>query len=67
MNNKIITGITKRHGRCLICICGAKPEEELERMLNNPTKEDLQIIAGATDLEIKEVPEKDCWWNGKLD
>ena len=44
MNNKIIIGMTKRYGRCLICICGAKPEEELERMLNNPTEKNHKLL-----------------------
>lgn len=67
MVNKIITGMTKTHGRCLACICGENAEKELERMINSPTENDKRIIGTMTDLRIDEVEEKDCWWKQGLD
>ena len=70
MNEYIIIGDTKNYTGCLVCTCGTSFEhaqEVLHRMLNNPTKNDERLMAGHSNFRIKEVPEKDCWWNGNLD
>ena len=38
-------------------------EEVLNRMMNNPTKQDLEERAKFTNIKIKEVKSADCWWN----
>lgn len=38
-------------------------EKILQRMLNNPTQNDKRCMEGHINLRIKEVEEKDCWWN----
>lgn len=53
----MIVGDTERHKGCLVTICyGGKEfaERTLERMKNNPTKEDLFLTKGHTNLRIKE-------------
>ena len=70
MNDYIIIGDTENYKDCLVCVCGTsfeRAQAELDRMLNNPTDNDKRIIRGHTNLRIEEVPEEDCWWNGKLD
>jgi hypothetical protein len=61
----IIIGDTKDYSECLVCVCGSKEyaEEVLQRMLNNPNENDKALIEGHTNLRIKAVEEKDCWWN----
>ena len=66
----IIKGDTKKFNDCLICCCGedkSRAEETLNRMISNPTDNDKRLIAGHTNLRIKEVPKEKCWWNGYLD
>ena len=62
----IIIGDTPRFNDCLVALCGndkAWAERVLDRMQNNPTENDKIISKGHTNLRIKEVESKDCWWN----
>ena len=66
MNNSdfIIVGDTER-GECLVYVSGRKrenAEEDLKRMLNNPTENDKRLMARHSNFRIKEVPVEDCWW-----
>ena len=66
MNEYIIIGDTERYEDCLVCLCGNSFEhaqEILYRMLNNPTENDKRMMERHTNFRIKEVVEKDCWWN----
>ena len=45
---------------CLVSLDGR--EETLERMVNNPTKNDLRLIKTGTNLRFEELADKDCWW-----
>ena len=69
MSDYIIVGDTKDYGACLVCVCGSldRANDTLYRMLNNPTENDKALMRDHTNLRIEEVPEEDCWWNGKLD
>ena len=42
-------------------------ERVLNRMLNNPTRGDEQIMRGKSNIRVKEVASKDCWWNYNCD
>jgi hypothetical protein len=60
-----VTGTDKYNG-CLMYTCGDRENAErvLDRILNNPNKEDLRCInKGYTNFRIEEVPDKYCWWN----
>jgi hypothetical protein len=62
----IIVGDTKDYKECLIYPVGKKYEDALgvlERMLTNPTENDRAVSKGHTNLRIKQVEDKDCWWN----
>ena len=50
---------------CLIYTCGTKEraEEVLDKMLNNPDKNDLYMLSKHTNLRVKAVEEEKCWWN----
>ena len=66
MSRFIIVGDTDQYEGCLVCTCGGDKhhaEVVLERMKNNPTENDKRIIKGHTNLRIKEVEQKDCWWD----
>ena len=65
----VIEGDTERFKDCLVCVSGAleTANKTLERMLNNPTENDQRIMKGHTNLRIKAVAKKDCWWNGNCD
>lgn len=70
MNEYIIVGDTKKYKNCLVCLCGCsfeRAQEVLNRMLNDPTEDDKRIIDGHTNLRIKEVEKKHCWWNDGCD
>lgn len=70
MNEYIIVGDVAQLGECLIYVCGTSCEwadKLLDRMLNNPTENDIRAMKGHTNLRVKEVSAEDCWWNGKLD
>ena len=70
MNEYIIVGDTEKYKDCLVCLCGVsldRAKEILDRMINNPTESDKVISKGHTNLRIKEVSEKSCWWNYGLD
>ena len=66
----IIVGDTKQYKRCLIYTCGTSKEDaekSLHRMLNNPTKHDLQAMKGHTNIRVAEAEDSGCWWNDYLD
>ena len=69
MSEYIIEKKKKKFGECLVYICGTKENAEkvLDRMINNPTENDKVISEGHTNLRIKEVEEKSCWWNYNCD
>ena len=70
MNEYVIIGDTERYKDCLVYICGASlrnAKNILNRMLNEPTEYDAVLTEGHTNLRIKEVEEKDCWWNHDWD
>ena len=70
MNEYVIVGDTKEFKECLIYVCGTSrdwAEKLLDRMLNNPTENDLRAMKDHTNLKVEEVPPEDCWWNGNLD
>ena len=61
----IIVGDTEKYEECLIYTCGMfleNAKKTLIRLLTNPTERDKRLIAGHTNLRIKEVEDKDCWW-----
>lgn len=61
----IIVGDTEKYKACLVCLAGntlEKAEQILERMLNNPTENDKRLMERHTNLHIKPVEDKDCWW-----
>ena len=70
MSEYIIVGDTEKYKDCLVCLCGTQPDrakEILDRMINNPNENDKAISEGHTNLRIKEVEEKSCWWNYNCD
>lgn len=61
----IIIGDTDKHKDCLVCVCAADEEGSrkiLERMINNPTKEDKILTSEYTNLRLKYREYEDCWW-----
>lgn len=69
-NEYTIVGDVEGLGTCLIYVCGTSrkwAEKVLDRMLNNPTEDDIKAMKGFTNLKVKEVAPKDCWWNDNLD
>ena len=66
MTEYIIVGDTKSFKDCLVTVVrGSRSyaEKVLERMLYAPTEDDLLLMRGHKNLRIKEVEEKDQWWN----
>lgn len=66
MNEYIIVGDTQNYKDCLVCVCGtdrSNAEKVLLRMKNNPEDNDKAVAKGHTNLRIKEVAPKDCWWD----
>ena len=52
--------------RCLVQPAGytmEQAEEVLDRMLNNPTKNDKALIKDGVNLGIEFLEAKHCWWN----
>ena len=69
-NEYIIVGDVENLGTCLVRLCGTSrkwAEQVLDRMLNNPTEDDIKSMKGHINLRVEEVEPKDCWWNGDLD
>ena len=60
----IIIGDTKKYKDCLVYTCG-KDRKDAERVLAdilaNPTADDM--LARHTNFRIKEVEEREQWWN----
>lgn len=70
MNEYVIIGDTENYKDCLVCLCGTSFEHAnkvLDKMLNNPTENDKKIMAGHTNLRVKEVSVDDCWWRNGCD
>lgn len=65
----VIKGDTKQFNDCLLYVSGTleSANKDLERMLNNPTEIDKRLMEGHTNLRIKAVPKKDCWWDSNCD
>ena len=66
----IIKGDTEQFKDCLVYVAGKTykdAKEVLNRMLNNPTKNDKNLIKGHTNLRVEFVEEKYCWWNENCD
>lgn len=66
MTEHIIVGDTKSYKDCLVTVVHgdrAAAEKVLERMLYAPTDNDCILMKGHKNLRIKEVEEKDQWWN----
>ena len=62
----IIVGDTDKYEGCLVyTINGGKElaEQVLDRMMNNPNKEDLRVRETHRNLRIKETKPEDEWWN----
>lgn len=59
-----IIGDKKNHKDCLIYTCGTleNAKKTLDQILNNPTKNDLYMTKGHTNIRISEEKEEDCWW-----
>lgn len=64
MAQYIIAGDTEEYKGCLIYVCGTLEiaKKSLERILNNPTKDDLKAIEEFTNIRIQKEDEEDCWW-----
>jgi hypothetical protein len=71
MTQYTIVGDTKNYTGCLVYACGSSLEnakETLQRMLTNPSENDLAVSKGHTNLRIeKEEDEDKCWWLENLD
>lgn len=68
--NYVIVGDTEKYDDCLVCVAGStyeRAENVLNRMLNNPTKNDKLLMIGCKNLRIEFVENKDCWWDNDLD
>lgn len=62
----IIKGDTEKHKDCLVCVCGSDLDlanKALDRMINNPTDNELRLKDGHVNLRLELVEDKNCWWN----
>lgn len=62
----IIVGDTESYNDCLVVVCGADEDEAkktLQKMITDPTNSDKQLIKGYSNLRLKKVESKNCWWN----
>ena len=62
----IIIGDTDKYKDCLVAICGWNKEHAmkvLNRMINEPTKNDILLTKGHYNLRIKEKEAGKNWWN----
>lgn len=62
----VIVGDTHTYTDCLVYVCGAnkdRAEQILKRMNESPTENDIKVIGECTNLKIKKVENKNCWWN----
>lgn len=63
----IVKGDSEKFDDVLVFVIGHCTKEYaegvLERMINNPTKNDKRIMKNMRNFRIKEVEENDCWWN----
>lgn len=70
MKEYIIAGDSALYKECLVYICGTDKEfaeRVLNKMLTNPDENDLMYMKEYTNLKVKEIDDKDCWWNGGTD
>ena len=66
MTEYIIIGDTEKYEGCLVTVVHGtreRAEERLEQMLTAPTANDKILMEGHTNFRIKDVEEKDQWWN----
>lgn len=66
MKEYIIIGDTPDYDGCLVYTCGGDrdvAEDYLDRILNNPTENDLKATQGMTNLRVVEASETEQWWN----
>lgn len=65
----VIVGDTEQYKGCLVYICGTfeNATKVLNRMLNNSTEDDKELMAKHTNFRIEFVEEEDCWWHGNCD
>jgi len=66
----VIKGDSKEFKDCLILVCGKSEinaKLALQIMLDNPTDNYKKLIQNMSNLRIKEVEDKDCWWNDNCD
>lgn len=66
MEEYVIVGDMEKYKESLIYVCGTSFEHAqnvLNRILNNPTVSEKREIEKYTNIKIKEVDSKDCWWN----
>jgi hypothetical protein len=62
----IIVGDTDKYEGCLVCLAGDTregAEELLNNMLTNPSDNAKVLMEGHTNLRVKQVKSRDCWWN----
>lgn len=65
----IIVGDSIEHPEyteCLIYTCGKDKEHAenvLNRMLTNPNNNDKIFLKKHRNIKVKEISNKDCWWN----
>lgn len=62
----IIIGDTSEYKDCLVCVCHlnkTEAEKVLDRMINNPTQNDLACIGKCTNLRLKNTKPEEEWWN----
>ena len=66
MSQYVVVGDTEQYKECLALILCAKNKEEADaafnRMLTNPTEHEERELAKFTNLQVKEIPDKKCWW-----
>lgn len=62
----IIVGDTEKYGECLVYVCGKdekKAQEILEKVLTSPTDQDRRVMESHSNLRLKKVESRLCWWN----
>lgn len=65
MTEYIIVGDTKNYTDCLIYACGTLKEhaiEVLNRILNNPTRDDKYLTRKHNNIRIKTITKDEKWW-----
>ena len=66
----IIIGDTDKYEGCLVYVgfhSKESAEQDIQRILTNPTENDKKVTKGHSNLRVKEVNSEDCWWNYNCD